>query len=275
METTPKAPDLENEQIDIEALQIERRTAIVDEWLAAVSHVAQRSGVAAAEEAADFLATRAALGVARPVGGILQFRPPGSEFDASHHVFMTPLLDIDHGRLTAAGDWRRAMAGREQLTAKFTEGNQAIYFDSTASHSRTAKGLTMLHETVHAMTEIIGSVDRSAPGQYWAEEVEAYRLEYEVMAALGGEAYKKLVEHIADIIGEAEKDEDGRIEIAYTFSADDFETIGRIFDPQTNDDEISVWANVMLDNAWLLFFERHFEQPMEGFADFLAQKYGD
>ena len=133
----------------------------------------------------------------------------------------------------------------------------------------------MLHETVHAMTEIIGPVDRSAPGQFWAEEVVAYRLEYEVMAALGGEAYKKLVEHIADIIGEAEKDEDGRIEIAYTFSTDDFETIGRIFDPQTDDDEISVWANVMLDNAWLLFFERHFEQPTGRFADFLAQKYGD
>ena len=132
MEATPEAPDLENERIDIEALQIERRAAIVDEWLAAASHVAQRSGVAAAEEAADFLAARAALGVADPVSGILQFRPPGSEFDASHHVFMTPLLDIDHGRLTAAGDWRRAMAGREQLTAKFTEGNQAIYFDSTA-----------------------------------------------------------------------------------------------------------------------------------------------
>ena len=276
MEATPEAPDFKNEQINIEELQIERRTAIVDEWLAAASHVAQRSGIAAAEEAADFLVARAALGVAHPVSGILPFRPPGSEFDVSHHVFMTPLLDIDLERLIDAGDWRRAMieGGKLSFSARFAENNQAIYFSATEPFGRIGKGLTMLHETVHAMTEIIGPVDRSAPGQLWTEEVAAYRLQYEVMAALGGEAYKKLVEHIADIVGEAEEDEDGRIDMAYAFSAADYEAIRQVLGPQTDDDEISRRIPMVLDNAWSLHFERYYEQSIEAFADFLAQKYG-
>ncbi len=276
MEATPEAPDFKNEQIDIEELQIERRTAIVNEWLEAASHVAQRSGIAAAEEAADFLAARSALGVAHPVSGILPFRPQGSEFDVSHHVFMTPLLDIDLERLTDAGDWRRAMieGGKLPFSARFAENNQAIYFSAAEPSGQTGRGLIMLHEAVHAMTEINGLVDRSTPNQFWTEEVEAYRLEYEVMSALGGGPYKKLVECIAETIAETEADENGRIEVSYTFSATDFEAIRQVLGPQTDDDEVGGWRPKVFDNAWSLYFERHSERPVEEFADFLYQKYG-
>ena len=86
------------------------------------------------------------------------------------------------------------------FAAKFTENNRAIYFSAAAPFGRIGKGLIMLHEAFHAMTEINDLADRSAPNQTWIEEVGAYRLEYEVMLALGGEAYQNLVERIANII---------------------------------------------------------------------------
>ena len=276
METNPGSSDSEKDRIDIEELQIERRSAIANEWLAAASQIARQSGIAAAEEVADFLVARASLGIARPAGGIFQRRPQQSGLDISDCVFLTPLLDIDHGRLTNVEDWRRKMIEGEKLpfTARFAESNRAIYFSATTSFGQAGKGLTMLHEAFHAMTEIRGLVDRSAPNQFWTEEAEAYRLEYGVMSVLGGGAYKKLVECIADIIGETEEDENGRIEMSYTFSAVDFEAIRQVLGTRADDDEVRRWIPKVVDNAWSLYFERHLERPVEGLADFLAQKYG-
>ena len=99
MGINPESSDSKNElPLDIEELQIERRFAVVDEWLSAVSHVARQAGVALAEEVADFLVARATLGIACSAGGIFLRRHQKPELDASDCVFLTPLLDIDSRR---------------------------------------------------------------------------------------------------------------------------------------------------------------------------------
>lgn len=269
-----EALDSKPMDIDIEALQVERRFAIVDDWTGAASSVAERSGIPYAREVADFLLDRTGVGIAWPNGGIYMVHRQKPELDASQYAFLTPLIDIDRSRLTDEQDWRRAIVdGSSPFIAQFREGSRAVYFSETAPVGNTGRGLVLLHETVHAINEINGLVDRSAPNQHWTEEADVYRFEYEIMAALGGEDYAKLVDRIADAIEGAEKDE-GSPRNTYEFNPTDRDAVRAVFGPDTSDGEVNGWLNVVSDNAWLRYFERNFEQPMEQFADFLAHTQG-
>ena len=276
MEINSEISNPEPVLLDVESLEVEQRFAVANEWLAASSRVAQLSGLPAAEEVANFLATRTALGIAYPAGGVLRLHSQEPELDVSQYAFLTPLLDIDCERLTDRADWRRAMAEGQvsPFVAQFMETSRAIYFSATVTVSEIGKGLIMLHEAVHAMIEIDGSADRSVPNQYWAEEAKAYRLEYQIMVALGGKAYKELVERVADTISGAEEDDNGRIKVPYSFSETERGVIRQIFNSRATDDEISLWTKLAFDNAWLLYFERYYDQPMEEFANFLSLRHG-
>ena len=194
-------------------------------------------------------------------------------FEVSDYAFITPVLETDDNYVAA----NRTDSGQFindngiEVTASFHEHTRTIIFNGDLEFSRVGKGLILLHEAVHAITEIDAAIDRSAyPNQHWLEEAEALQFEYQILAGLGGRAYTALVERIEDKIT---RDEEG-IDCGHQFDESDFEILKGIFGQQASKDELEGWANIVTINGWLEYFKRHHERPLVQFADYLALEVG-
>ena len=258
---------------EYERLRVEYRQAIAIEWLEAASKVAEDSGLDLAREVADYLNSRAGLGIVEQAGLLKRFYFLKPGIEASDYFFITPVLESDnnyvsHHRTKSGGFTNEAGA---DARASFNHYSRILHFNDNLDASEVGKGLVLLHEAVHVITEIEGLVNRSFyPNQFWLEEAEAYQFEYQILGALGGQVYAALVERIK---AEIEADGDGII-CNYQFTKADFEILKQIFGRQASESELEGWVSIIIDNAWLEYFKQHNEQPLVQFADFLAWRLG-
>ena len=91
---------------------------------------------------------------------------------------------MSHHRTKSGGFTNKAGA---EVRASFHHSNRVLYFNDNLDASEVGKGLVLLHEAVHVITELEGLISRSFyPNQVWLEEAEAYQFEYQILAGLGG-----------------------------------------------------------------------------------------
>ena len=258
---------------EYERLRVEHRQAVAIEWLEAASKVAEDSGLDLALEVADYLNNRAGLGIVEQEGFSRKFYFLKPGIEPSDCFFITPVLESDnnyvsHHRTKSGGFTNEAGA---KVRASFHHSNRVLYFNDNLDASEVGKGLVLLHEAVHVITEIEGLVNRSFyPNQFWLEEAEAYQFEYQILNALGGQVYAALVERIKAEIG---ADGDGII-CNYQFTKADFEVLNQIFGEQVSESELEHWAGVIINNTWLEYFKQHNGRPLVQFAAFLAWQGG-
>ncbi len=212
---------------EYERLRVEYRQAVAIEWLEAASKVAEDSGLNLAREVADYLNSRAGLGIVEQAGLLKRFYSLKSGFEASDYFFITPVLESDNNHVshhrTKSGGFTNE--NRAEALASFHHPSRILYFNDNLDVSEVGKGLILLHEAVHVITEIEGLVNRSFyPNQMWLEEAEAYRFEYQILGALGGQVYAALVQRI-----KAEIEDDDSIICNYQFTKADFEILKQIF----------------------------------------------
>jgi hypothetical protein len=177
---------------------LEKRLLLVNEWMSAARSVAERAGNEAAYETWHFLEERAALGVPIPQkeGAVMRILAPEQKGDQSYYVYLTPILESDESRLPDGDARRDAVIGDVKWAGMFDHVVRAVYFTESITLSETGKGLVLLHEAVHARNEIEKRIDRRQPEAYWLDEADANVVEFEILKALGGDGYRRLVERV-------------------------------------------------------------------------------
>lgn len=257
-------PNLEPITIEGEVYK-EARIEAINQWFEPAIKIAQETGIPQALRISDFLQTNTALGIVMPDEKTVYLFSGQPEFSLDQYAYLTPVLEQDVDRLSDEDSRQPFAKGSASVAARFNEGSNNIYLPNSKL-SRQGKGVILLHEAQHAINEIEKRYDRQDPNSHWIEEAEVYIFEFDVLKALGGDAYSKLIddEMALEPMNDNEKYKTQDEKAAELWKV--------MFGEDIDDSEISLWNWIAQLNARWQFLSANKPDAVKLLADYIAKK---
>jgi hypothetical protein len=251
----------------------QRRTAM-NQWLSAATAIARRSSDAEAIQVAMFLRTHAVLGVPMPGYRAAPVRSSRVRL-LDDALLIVPIVAVDSWLLPIGDDRQRyGQAYRtDELYAEFIPSRQMMHLSGEWRLSDLYKGLTLLHEGLHAYDRLVRR--RRMPKPFWRRERNARLLEYRVLRRIGG---RRLTSHLDELLPRvraeyARQQSAFRFELPPRSSVDDAALAASLGAPMSFIDRDARAAAVQLC-AVVHFFERQFTQDWRSrFDAYVRQNY--
>ena len=243
----------------------EARVEAINQWFEPAIKIAQETGIPQALKIADFLQSNTALGIVMPDEKTVYLFSGQPVLPLDQYAYLTPVLEQDIDRLPDEDSRQPFAKGRASVAARFNEGSNNIYLPNSTL-SRQGKGVVLLHEAKHAINEIEKLYDRQNPDSHWIEEAEVYIFEFDVLRALGGDAYSKLIDNEMEL--EPLNDEE-KYKIQDKKAAELWKVM---FGKDINDSEIHLWNWIAQLNARWLFLSTNKPDAVKLLADYIAKK---
>ncbi len=254
-------PDLDPITIEEEIYE-EARIEAVNQWFEPAIKIAQETGIPQVLKVADFLQSNTALGIVMPGEKTVYLFSGQPELPLDQYAYLTPVLEQDSDRLPDEDSRQPFTKGRASVAARFHEGSNNIYLPNSTL-SRKGKGVILLHEAKHAVNEIEKLYNRQDPESHWIEEAEVYIFEFDILKALGGDAYSKLIddEMALEPLNDEEKYKAQDVKAAELWKA--------MFGEDISDGEIHLWNWIAQLNARWQYLAANKPNPTELLADYI------
>jgi hypothetical protein len=252
---------------------LQRREAM-NQWLNAAMAIASQSGDAEALQVATFLRTHAVLGI--PIAGYRAAPVPPSRIRSlDDALLIVPIVAVDLWLLPVGDDRHRygQVYRTDELSAEFIPSRQMIHLSGEWCLSDLYKGLTLLHEGLHAYDRLVRR--RHMPKPFWRRERNARLLEYRVLCGVGGHRLTSLLNELLPRVRKAytRQQQGFRFELPPRSNKDDTALTASLGAPTSSIDRDARAAAVQLC-AVVHFFERQFPQDWRSrFDAYVRQNY--